>query len=256
MNSRGIKGFSYIGVFSLLFITLASVAMAAAPDGAPGADGERDTMFSLIVKGGVIMIPIFIGSIIAVAIAVERFISLRRKKVIPPGFMDGLTAAWAGGLSKADAVKYCESVGGTAGAVFKAGIMRLHKGEDAVEKAIEDAGYREADKMKRSLKGLSIVASISPLLGLLGTVYGMIDAFQNTTVKGMDSGGAGEMLARGIYEALVTTAAGLTVAIPVLLLYQVLNAKVDRIVDDLDEMGLEFISSYTSDNGSVADAVL
>lgn len=226
---------------------MASVALAATE---PGAAQEGETMFSLIVKGGPVMIPIGIASIVALAITVERFISLRRDQVIPPDFMDGLAEAWgADRRSTSGAIGYCEQVGGAVGSIFKAGIQRLQKGEDAVEKAIEDAGYREADKLKRSLKGLTIIAAVSPLLGLLGTVYGMIDAFQTATIKGMEGGGGAETLAQGIYEALVTTAAGLTVAIPVLLLYQVLNAKVDRIVDDLDEMGIEFMSSYAWADG-------
>jgi biopolymer transport protein ExbB len=107
--------------------------------------------------------------------------------------------------------------------------------------------------MKRSLKSLSIIASVEPLLGLLGTVYGMIGAFQTATIKGMETGGGSELLAKGIYEALVTTAAGLTVAIPVLLVYQVLNTKVDGIVDDLDEMGIEFMASveFVTPGGNV-----
>ena len=99
--------------------------------------------------------------------------------------------------------------------------------------------------MKRSLRGLSIIASVSPLLGLLGTVYGMISAFQTASAVGM---GKSDVLAKGIYEALVTTATGLTIAIPVLLLYQFLSGKVDTIVDDLDEMGMEFMNNCVDES--------
>jgi len=94
--------------------------------------------------------------------------------------------------------------------------------------------------MKRSLRGLAVIASVSPLLGLLGTVYGMISAFQTATHVGM---GKADVLGKGIYEALVTTATGLTIAIPVLLVYQYLNSRVDALVDQIDEMGIEFMAS-------------
>ena len=109
---------------------------------------------------------------------------------------------------------YCDKVGGPVSRIFKAGIPKIGKGEQAIEKAIEDAGAREIGKMKRKLRPLAAVATISPLLGLLGTVYGMIEAFQAASNAGH---GKSDMLAEGIYVALVTTAAGLSLAIPVLI---------------------------------------
>ena len=112
-------------------------------------------------------------------------------------------------------------------------------GREAVEKAIDDVGSREADKMKRSLRPIRNIAMVAPLLGLLGTVYGMIEAFQVTSESGGTASTA--LLAKGIYEALVTTAAGLTIAIPVLLLYHYLSGRVDRLIDEIDEAGSEFV---------------
>jgi biopolymer transport protein ExbB len=96
--------------------------------------------------------------------------------------------------------------------------------------------------MKRSLRGLSIIVTVAPLLGLLGTVYGMISAFETASSAGV---GKADVLAKGIYEALVTTAAGLTIAIPVLLVFQFLNNRVDTIIDKLDEMGIDFMTHCT-----------
>jgi biopolymer transport protein ExbB len=217
-------------------------AIAAPP--ANAQTSGKETMFSLIKKGGPVMIPLGIGSIIALALFVERMISLKRDTVMPVGFLENINQIWKKNRSQKEVVSFCEETGGPAGKIFKAGILRHHKGEEAVEKAIEDAGYREADKMKRSLRGLSIIASISPLLGLLGTVYGMILAFQTAHSVGA---GKADVLAKGIYEALVTTAAGLTIAIPVLLAYQFLNYKVDALVDDLDEMGIDFMTSISDE---------
>jgi biopolymer transport protein ExbB len=117
-------------------------------------------------------------------------------------------------------------------------IPKIPQGQERLQQALEEAGAREVDKMKRSLKPLSMIATIAPLLGLLGTVYGMIGAFHAASNAGV---GKSDMLAQGIYEALVTTAAGLTLAIPVLIIYQVLNNRVDSMVDNLDESADEFM---------------
>lgn len=222
------------------FVALTASVMAAEA----GADAgvEKETMFTMIKKGGPIMIPLGIASVVALALALERFISLRREKILPNGFLSGLGEAWDSDPSGRTAEEFCDKSAGAAGHVFKAGIQWRDSGYQAVAKAIEDAGIREADKMKRSLRGLSIIAAVSPLLGLLGTVYGMIDAFQQTS----ESGGAARTsdLATGIYEALVTTAAGLTLAIPVMLLYQYLLTRVDGLVDHIDEVGTAFIAGH------------
>jgi len=223
-----------------------ALELMAQTSGAGGTEEERLSMLRLILKGGPIMIPLGIGSVLAVAIAAERFLNLRHDKVIPPAFVEGLQSAMSRDAEGIDnSLAYCKSVGGPLGDIFRAGMLRLSKDEDAVEKAIEDTAYREVDKLKRSLRGLAIIASVSPLLGLLGTVYGMISAFQDATIAGM---GKADMLAEGIYEALVTTAAGLTIAIPVLLVYQFLTTRVDSLVDEIDELCVDFMSSCLTGN--------
>lgn len=221
------------------------MAQAAEVDEATGV--AKETMFSLVMKGGAVMIPLGIGSVLALALSVERFISLRKERVLPSAFLSGLGKAWDSDPSGRSAEEFCDKSGGTAGHVFKAGIRWRDDGLDAVSKAIEDAGTREADRMKRSLRPLSIIASVAPLLGLLGTVYGMIDAFQRTAT----SGGAAKTadLADGIYEALVSTAAGLTIAIPVMLVFQWLSTRVDSIIDHIDEVGTDFIADHARKTG-------
>jgi biopolymer transport protein ExbB len=229
------------GLCTVLAYAAALTGLMAAEAGAD-AGVAKETMFTLIKKGGPVMIPLGIASVIALAIGLERFISLRRDKVLKAGFLKGLGEAWDGDPTGVSAEQFCDESQSAAGHVFKAGIQWREAGYQAVAKAIEDAGIREADKMKRSLRGLSVIAAVSPLLGLLGTVYGMIDAFQRTS----SSGGAAKTadLATGIYEALVTTAAGLTIAIPVMLLYQYLSARVDGLVDHIDEVGTQFIAKH------------
>jgi len=221
---------------------LVCTTMTMAAEAGEGAGVEQETLFTLLKKGGPVMIPLGIASILALALALERFITLRRERVLPDGFLHGLVRAWDEDPTGEQAEEYCDASGGAAGHVFKAGILWKDQGYQAVGKAMEDAGSREADKMKRSLRGLSSIAAVSPLLGLLGTVYGMIDAFQRTSA----SGGAAKTadLATGIYEALVTTATGLTIAIPVMLLFQFLSARVDGLIDYIDEVGTEFVSTH------------
>lgn len=231
--------------FFVALLVLASTVPSPAQDaGAAARDNQQkqETLWSLLAKGGIVMYPLGLCSVVALALAIERGLSLRRHKIIPDGFIDGLKQKFSGKPEEIEpAVQFCNSSQSPVGNIFRAGILNLSRGEDLVEKAIEDAGAREVDKMKRSLRGLSAIATISPLLGLLGTVYGMISAFQTAT-----SGGSGkaELLARGIYEALVTTAAGLTIAIPVMLIYLYFNSRVDALVDEIDDLGIEFMEHY------------
>ncbi len=224
-------------------VMLAGLLLAGHALGAPiekVSEASKESLFSLLKKGGPVMIPLAVGSVLALAIAIERSISVRRNKIIPEGFMETLVARWGANANEEASLAYCDEVGGPVGNIFKSGILSMEEGPAVVEKSIEDAGCREANILKRSLRGLSVIATVSPLLGLLGTVYGMISAFQTATAVGM---GKADVLAEGIYEALVTTATGLTIAIPVLLFYQFLTTRVDKIVDELDQMGIEFMRS-------------
>jgi biopolymer transport protein ExbB len=210
--------------------------------GLAAQEEARETLFSLIVKGGPVMIPLGLCSVVGLALAVERMVALSRDRVLPPNFIAGLRGAMGSGSDEgvAQAVRFCEESRTPVGRIFEAGLMSLPLGPSGVEKAIEDAGGRETNKLRRSINGLAIIASVAPLLGLLGTVYGLIDVFQIAAVGGM---GKADLLAKGIYEALVTTAAGLTIAIPVLLAYQYLSSKISGIVDEIDEMGMVFMAS-------------
>ncbi len=211
------------------------------------AADEKLDIFSLLWKGGWVMIPIALASILALTITIERFISLRKIKVIPPGFLSGLKSLFEpGGVDAAKGADYCRQNPCVLGNLVEAGLPKLGQGETQVQSTLEDVGARSVDRMKRSLKPLSMIATVSPLLGLLGTVYGMIGAFQAASAAGV---GKSDVLAQGIYEALVTTAAGLTLAIPVLIVYQVLNNRVDAMVDDLDTSAEDFIA-FAFNHGS------
>lgn len=254
MNNDPLKPLKYnlprVLFLALCFFFVATTLVMAA-DVNEEADLPKETLFSLMKKGGLVMIPLGIASIIALALATERFISLRKEKVLPEGFLDGLGRAWNADPSGQMALDYCDKSGGAVGHVFKAGIAWRNHGYEAVSRAIEDTGSREADRMKRSVRGLSVIAGVCPLLGLMGTVFGLINAFQKTA----SSGGAAKPsdLAIGIYEALVTTATGLVIAVPVMLVYQYLSNRVDGLIDHIDEVGTEFIVQHARWDGYQAD---
>ena len=184
------------------------------------------------------MIPLGIASLLALALGLERFIMLTKERMLPETFVDGLTTALEEDPCGARAIEFCEDSDCDMGHVFAAGAARINLGYEAVEKTIEDVGSREADKMKRSLRPLSVNATVCPLLGLLGTVYGMINAFGETARSGGTAKTA--QLAEGIYEALVTTATGLTIASPVLLRYLFLQGRVDKVLDSGSQAGADF----------------
>jgi biopolymer transport protein ExbB len=205
------------------------------------APATEMTFLQLLIKGGIFMIPIGLCSLAAVALILERMIALRRKVIIPPGFLDGL--AKVGLSNRQAAMEYCRNSKAPVGRVIAVGIRKLPQGEEAVEQAIEDAGANEVSKLRKNLRALYSIATISPLLGLLGTVWGMIQSFQVASARGL---GKAELLAGGIYEALVTTLAGLMVAIPVLVFYYHFLGRIDRIVAEMNDVSERFLEEQVS----------
>jgi len=196
-------------------------------------------LWELTVAGGVIMIPIGLCSVVALAVALERLFGLRRSRIIPPNFMRALAAAFGpDGTNIQGALTYCERTPSPLSNIIRAGVLKLGRRLEVVEKAIEDAAASEMARMRRGLEALAIVGTISPLLGLLGTIYGMISAFRNAAQYGL---GRGELLAAGIYVALVTTAAGLTVAIPTLLVYYYFVGRIESLADEIEHISNEFL---------------
>ena len=187
------------------------------------------------------MIPIGACSLFALAVIAERLISTRRARVIPPGFRAGLQAAMTQG--RENAISYCKGSPSPVANVFAAGLRRMGMPLEVIERQISEAGEREVLKLRKYLRSLSVVAAVTPLLGLLGTIFGMITAFQTVATSG-EALGKAELLAGGIYEAMITTAAGLIVAIPVLIMHHVLAGRIERLVMEIDQMSVEFIEEH------------
>ena len=227
----------------LVDLTLSMLAAAPPTGGAPNS-AQVTSVWDFVIKGGVMMIPIGLCSLVMIAVTAERAVSLRRSAVIPPQFVAGLQQRLQevpGGPVKA--LAYCRNEQNPVARVFTAALKRFSLPLETLERHIAEAGEREVIRMRKNMRALSIIAAVSPLLGLLGTIFGMIAAFQTVAVTG-DALGRTEMLAGGIYEALITTAAGLIVAIPALLAHHWLSAKIDRAVSEIDLMTLEFVESY------------
>ena len=181
-------------------------------------------------------------SIAAMAVTLERVVHLRRGRVMPGKFVRSLRNLIS---RKEDTLENLRSLSESSpspvASILRAGVLRAGRPLPEVEKAMEDAAVREMAAMRSRNRPLSVVGSIAPLVGLLGTVVGMIFAFRNASLAGL---GKAELLAEGIYLALMTTAAGLTIAIPSLLLVAWFNTLVEKYMRDIDETLLETMPSF------------
>jgi len=197
------------------------------------------TVTELLLSGGPILVVIILVSLYAVYLFVERFLKLRRERTDTSSLMARVNAAVRERDLEA-ALHACEQHGGPVARVLHSALERLPYGRPAVEAAFEEASLREEQALTRGLTPLSIIAKIAPMLGLLGTVTGMIITFSQISLRG--SGDASE-LAYGIGQALVTTAAGLIVAIPVLVGHGYLFSLVEKQLSDIDRRREELMGN-------------
>jgi len=201
------------------------------------------SLLDLLLKGGPLMYPLAICSIVMIAFAIERGFGLRRSKILPDTTMRCIRRAIDEAPTAVDPQKLMRELAqhdDPLARVTVSGLRKAHRPLPEIEKAIEDAGERESSAIRRNCRVLSIVASIAPLLGLLGTVTGMIRAFM--TVAGRaEALGRTELLAAGIYEALVTTAVGLAIAIPALVCYYIYAEKIEALVSEIDSISEELV---------------
>lgn len=195
-------------------------------------------VFEFLGKGGWLMVPIGLSSVMALGFFLERLWSLQEAKVLPPRFLEVLAKLLRERrFEQAEAL--CKGNDSHIAAVIEAGIRYAGRDRAVVKEVMEEAGQREVHYMERFVGALGSVATVAPLLGLLGTVTGMIAVFQrvvNQTAAGQ-SADAGA-LANGIWEALITTAAGLTVAIPAYLAYRYIESRIDRYAVEMADVSL------------------
>ncbi|MEC7641865.1 MAG: MotA/TolQ/ExbB proton channel family protein [Nitrospinota bacterium] len=198
-------------------------------------------MVSIIEKGGVLMYPIIFCSVLMVGIAIERTNSLRRKNIINSEFLKNVQDHWDWrDIQKG--LQLCKSHNDSLSRILKAGLLRFGGKVDEIERAIEGAGQHEASLLNSNLRVLGAVANITPMLGLLGTVFGMIKAFNVISQSGTGNPG---LVASGISEALITTAAGMIVGIPALALYHYFRGKIDRYVFEMEEISFQLVEELS-----------
>jgi biopolymer transport protein ExbB len=190
-------------------------------------------------QGGTFMWPLLIASIIGLAVILERFWTLSRARVNTTNLMSQLISALKqDGLQ--GGIEVCQRTRGPIAAILHAGLMRASKGPEAVEKAIESAGTIEMAFLQRGLIILASIANVAPLLGFLGTVSGMIHAFEAIAAAEQVSA---KLVATGISEALITTATGLMIAIPVQLANNFFISRIDRFVLEMEEASIELVDT-------------
>lgn len=193
----------------------------------------------IFVKGGMVMYPIVLGSVLALGLFLERLWALRRERVIPEGFRRRVrTLVKAGKLSEAEVL--CQENGSALASIIGTGLKEAGKSRAEIKEAVTDVGRREVTHLERFVDFLGTIAAVEPLMGLLGTVTGLIRAFQRVEAQAGRGGGVNPGdLAGGIWEALITTAGGLIVAIPAYIGYRYLLGRISTLVVEMEEDSLE-----------------
>ena len=189
------------------------------------------TFMQFMREGGWVMWVLLAFSIVALAVIIERAIALRRARINVNEFLAKIRKALLVNRSVREAVKICEQYRGPVASIMKAGLLKYGQPREEVEKTIENAALYEMGRLERGLIVLATTANVAPLLGFFGTVSGMIKSFEALAEQGLSNPGA---VAAGISEALVTTAAGLAIAIPVQIAYNYFTTRISRFVRDIE----------------------
>ncbi len=196
-------------------------------------------MWAWFKAGGLTMWPLLICSIIALAIIIERFIFLQRARTDVKEFVRRINEALAQNRIE-EAVRICGEHKGPVATIFKAGLKKYRRSREEMEKAIEDSGTLEVARMERGIVILSTVNKLAPLLGFFGTVTGLYTAFMAITMKGM---GDPKVVASGVAEALITTIAGLAIAMPGTFAQYLFIDKINKIVFEMQESSVAFLDN-------------
>jgi len=200
-------------------------------------------MLELFKAGGWLMFPLFACSVIAIGIIAERFWSLQTRRIAPPELITQIWQWLRYNQVDQDRIKSLQK-NSPLGRILAAGLADRNAARDITKESIEDTGRHVTAMMEKNLNTLGTIAAISPLIGLLGTVVGMIKVFAVITTEGV---GNPETLAGGISEALITTAAGLVVAIPSVIFYRYFRGKINHLVVNMEEQAMQLIEILHGD---------
>jgi len=205
-------------------------------------------VLEIFAKGGPVMWPLLLCSIVALAVALERAWFLYRARMNTREFMERINGALATNQLN-EANRLCEEYRGPLSSIFQTALRKHRRSREEIEKAIESSAGIEVAKMERNLVILATMGKMAPLLGFYGTVTGMITAFESIAKAGMGDPG---VVAGGIAEALITTAAGLTIAIPTVTVQYFFVHRINRFVLEVEESSIKFLDSLTELEEQVA----
>jgi biopolymer transport protein ExbB len=207
-------------------------------------------IFDFLARGGIIMIPIALGSVIALTIFLERIWSLQSSRIVPAGLLEKVLKA-VGEKDIKTAREECLRSGTPVGRLLLAGLDNEKRPRRELKEVLEEVGRREVTRMERFIEAMGTTASVEPLMGLLGTVVGMIQVFQKVVVTSREGAVDPGQLANGIWQALITTAAGMSVAIVAFIGYRYLLSRSGRHAIDMEEGALMLVDMLKPiDDGS------
>lgn len=240
---------------SVLLLSISCCTISNAQEAAldAGVESEASNIFTsksllqIVNNGGPLMIPIGLASILLLVFVFERLVSLRKGRIIPRHFVKLFqTQLKEGTLTQKTAIRICNENPSIISRIFAAASLKWGRPSVEVEQAIMDEGERVTYKLKKYLRLINGIATVTPLLGLLGTVVGMILAFDAIGASSTNSDPK-LLIANGISQALLTTAAGMSVAIPALIAYIYFVGRVDRLIVEIDDLGQKVVSRIASD---------
>lgn len=237
-----------VAILGLPVVVMAQTGNAAPVDS--NSSPEMPSLLNLAIQGGWFMIPIGIASIITVMFTIERLNGLRREQILPRQLIEKLR-----GLMNSASVdprklwETCQNDNSPLANVARAAVLKTGRPQPEVEESVMDAVRRETKEMTRNLRPINVVASIAPLLGLLGTVQGMIMAFMVTSTTSSTGSAKAQELAHGIYTALVTTFAGLCVAVVSVILANFLEGRIERLLSQMETIFLDLLPRLESFEG-------
>ncbi len=227
-----------LSVVSLLLAGQPGLTLAAEGNGIVEGLGLTQGV-QWFMRGGPLMYPILLCSIIGLAVFLERLAFLRRKHLLPARFVRGVTRAWQR-REFDSAWRLCQQQDVPLARILRAGLLKVKGEPQEVERAIEVTGAHEAGVLETNLRFLGAISNIAPMLGFLGTVTGLITAFNVIAVQGT---GDPKLMADGVSEALITTEFGLFIGIPALGAYHYLRGKVDRLLHEMETITIDLLSS-------------
>ena len=210
------------------------------------------SLLRLLTRGGWFMIPLLLLSIFVATLSVERFLALRREKVFPQGLVQQLSLLTQseGGLDPRRAYQACQHHPSSASYIFRTLLVKVGRPQAELESAVSEAAQREATRLAQISSWLTLAAAIAPLIGLLGTVWGITQAFYDTTQLVVGQNRA-EALAQGIYTALVTTMTGLLIAIPAAIMSHYFENRIIQLVNEIEELCFNMLPQFERYEGKL-----